>query len=240
MSKKKQKRRSKKIWISTLCVLLLVIMAAVIWILSGKDRSKNNVEDSKTASEQESTEPPKSTELFDDGRLKLIGGMEYEGPNFDDGSMEEDVYTMLKIQNVSDSFLRKADIEVKVNDSEQMKLTIDSLPVGATVMVIGQDYTSYSEDAVYQVLSCKSSYEESVADKREGLDVTCEMGKIRVTNQSAEDVSNVTFRYKGKVDEMLLGGIAYEFTIDSLAAGQTFETDSQSFLAETIQVIEVK
>lgn len=238
MSKKKRRRQSKKLRISIVVALIVLIIIAAICFFAGKSKGKSNETDSGKVSGQEKEES-KSTELFDDDRLKLIGSMEYEGPDFDDESMEEGDYTMLMIQNVSGSFLRNAEIEVKVNDSEKMKLVIDSLPTGETAMVIGQEYNAFSEDAVYQVVSCKSVYEETIIDKKEGLDVICENGNIQVINQSAEDMSNVTVRYKGKVNDMLLGGITYEFTMDSLAAGQTFETFSQSFLAESIQVVEV-
>lgn len=217
--------------------VLIVVFAAIAVMVAQKGNHKVN---EPSNPRQEDVEKPKSTELFDDGRLKLVGSMEYEGPDFDDGSMEEGTYTMFKIQNVSDSFLRQADIEVKVNDTDRMKLTIDSIPAGMTVMVIGQDYHSYSDEAVYEVVSCESSYEEEISDGLEGVEVVCEMGMIQVINQSGEELSNVTFRYKGKADDMLLGGAAYEFTVDSLSSGDTFETGSQSFLADSIQIVEIK
>lgn len=242
--RKRKKKQSRKRLIVILTVLLVIIAAVIIGILSGKvsgkNGEKNPADTGKTDSEQGIPEELKSTEIFDDGNLKLVGSMEYEGPNFENGSMEEGKYTVLEIQNISGKFLRKAEIEVKVNDSETMKLTLDSIPADTVAMVIGQGDVVYSENAVYQVVSCESSYEESVADQKDGLDVVCEAEKIRITNQLSETVENVVFRYKGKIGEMLWGGVTYEFAVESLGAGETFETASQCFLAETVQIVEVK
>lgn len=246
---KKRSAKRKKI-VLTLIGIVLVLVIVIIALLfkrgsetSDSDETQQNTEDISGAEDEKENveeETRKSTDLFDEGRLKLVSGMEYEGPDFEDGSMENGNYTALQIQNVSDSFLRSANIEVKVNDSDSMSVTIDSLPAGETVIVIGQGYEKYSEQDIYEVVSCESSYEESVVCEEEGLSVTYEAGMIRLTNQTAEDMAGMTCRYKGKAGDMLLGGITYEFTVDSLPAGQTYETESQNFLADSVQIIEIK
>lgn len=214
-----------------MAVLAVLVIIAVMLAVKTAGKSDESVS---------AEEPQKSTDVFDDGRLKLAGSMEYEGPDFDDGSMEEGTYTMLKIQNISDSFLRNADIRIKVNGSEEMSLAVDSLPAGETVMVIGQGYDTYSEGDIYEVVSCESSYEESVNSDKENLKVSCEEGKIRLTNQSDSKMTKMTCRYKGSNDGVLLGGITYEFEVKALEAGETYETDSQCFLADSIQIVEIK
>lgn len=244
-----KKKQIKKIFLALVCIVLIVVVVIVALVFKRRsetselDESQQNAEDVSGGEDEKLTaegETRQSTDLFDEERLKLVSGMEYEGPDFEDGSMESGNYTALQIQNVSDSFLRSANIEVKVNDSDNMSITIDSLPAGETVIVIGQGYEQYSEQDVYEVVSCESSYEESVVCEKEGLSVAYETGMIRLTNQTAEDMAGMTCRYKGKAGDMLLGGITYEFTVDSLPAGQTYETESQNFLADSVQIIEIK
>lgn len=231
--RRKAKKRPNKLWIVILSVVLtiLVIIAVVLVARRAGDNSTpdTNMKDSR-----------KSTDTFDDGKLKLVGSMEYKGPDYEDGSMKDGTYTILEIQNISESFLRSASIEVKVNDTDKMLLTIDSLPAGETVYVIGQEYDMYSEQDIYEVISCESFYEESAVCEKEGLEISCEAGKIQIVNQTAEDLSGVMFRYKGKVDDTLLGGITYEFVADSLPVGGTFEIESQSLLADSVQIVEIK
>lgn len=224
-------RRKKQLLQRTLFAVILfgIIVGVVIF---SKNAKNNDATKSKEAQ--------KSTEVFDKGRLKLIGSMEYEGPNFENGSMEIGTYTLLKIQNISEDFLRNADIEVKVNASDKMSLTIDALPAGETVFVLGQGYSAYSEKDIYKVTSCESSYEKSIVAEKEGLEVSYEAGKIQIKNQTTEEITGILFRYKGKVENVLFGGNTYEFTIDSLPAGETFETDCQSLLADNIQIVEIK
>lgn len=234
--KLKQSKRNCGKAIAMILTVILIAMVTIIGILIIRDLKKKTASDPKLNTERKQ----ESTVEFDDGKLKLTGSMEYEGPDFEDGSMEEGNYTILKIQNISESFLRSASIEVKVNNSEKMSFTIDSLPAGETVMVIGQGYNGYSEKDIYQVTSCESSYEETVVCEKEGLTVSCEAGKIRLNNQTSEDLSGTVFRYKGKTSDMLMGGLTYEFVADSLPSGGTYEIDSQSFLADSVQIVEIK
>lgn len=233
--RRRQNRRKKQLMKNLLFTIISIILLSVI-VTVAVHSGKRSKDDTKV----KSAEPQVSTDVFDEGRLKLLGSMEYEGPNFESEGMENGTYTLLKIQNISGTFLRNADIEVQVNDSDKMSLTIDSLPADATVMVIGQGYNMYSDKDIYKVTSCKSSYEESVIVGKEGLEIAYEAGKIRLTNKTAEGMACITYRYKGKVENMLLGGSTYEFTVDNLPAGETFETDSQSFLADSIQIVEIK
>lgn len=227
------KNRRKKQLLHRILFTVVMLGAVVAGIVIFMKNDKNN-----TVTKVEETQ--KSTEVFDKGRLKLIGSMEYEGPNFEDGSMEIGTYTLLKIKNISEDFLRNAVIEVNVNSSDKMSLTIDALPAGETIFVLGQGYGAYSEKDIYKVTSCESSYEKSVVAEKEGLEVSYEAGKIQIKNQTTEEIAGIIFRYKGEVENVLFGGNTFEFTVDSIPAGETFETDCQSLLADNVQIVEIR
>lgn len=227
---KKQRKQTRQKRLIAVCVGVTVILLCFLGYMGLKTNDPS--------SDGENSKVEKSTEEFDKGRLKLVGSVEYEGPDFENGTMENQVHTLLKIQNISESFLRNAVIEVEVNKTEKMQLVIDSLPAGETVMAIGHGYDSFAEQDVFKVISCESSYEEQVTSEKEGVTVTFENGKIQIQNQSAEDYSGLILRYKGKVGNLLMGGNTYELTVDSLAPGSSYEADSQCFLAESIQVVE--
>lgn len=211
--------------------LLMIIVIVLVWKYEG-NRDSAHLKNAEA--------PTKSTDIFDSGRLELLGSIEYEGPNFEESSMTNGIYTLLKVRNISNLFLRNAKIEVEVNQSEKMVLMIDSLPAGETVAVIGQGHESYSENDIYKVISCESVYEKAPIAEKEGLEVSYKEGNIYLTNRSGQKMNGITCRYKGRIDEMLFGGITYEFKVDSLSAGEVFETANRNFLVDNIQIIEIK
>ena len=64
---------------------------------------------------------------FDKNRLKLEGSVEYEGPDFESGSMEFGTYTSLKIRNISDQYLESAEITLLVNGENLIDIKIEKL-----------------------------------------------------------------------------------------------------------------
>lgn len=223
-------------------VLTAAIMAVWAVMAAGVSAEQKTEPESELFVETETeteTENP-STEEFDEGRLMLIGALEYEGPDFEAEEPEDGTYTALMIQNVSDQFLRSAHIQVKVNDKEEMDIQIDSLPAGETVITTGKKYEGFQEGSYYIVEACESVYEENVSSRKDGIEVTFNSGKITVENGTGEEVSSMTVRYKARTGDLLFGGNTYEIPIDSLPAGQTCEAECANFLADSIEVVEIK
>ena len=177
---------------------------------------------------------------FDEERLKLEGSVEYEGPDFETGSMEFDTYTGLKIKNLSDKFLRTARINLELSNGEIMSIVVDSLPPGKTVFTLGREYKGFSALDTYKVQSCTTEYEEQPVCSVEGLNISCEGMKINILNNTEEDFSGYTFFYKGKEENLLMSGITYSFKVDSLKAGCECNIDRQDLIGSEIEIVEIK
>ena len=177
---------------------------------------------------------------FDKGNLKLEGSVEYEGPDFESGSMEFDTYTGLKIKNTSDKFLRKAEIELETSNGKIMNIMIDSIPAGKTVFTLVRDYKGFSPLDTYKVLNCESKYEETPICNIDGLNIKCSGTKIEIQNNTGKDYSGYEFYYKGKEENLLMSGITYSFIVDSLLPGSEYSIDRKDLIGTEVEIVEIR
>ena len=196
-------------------------------------------EEIKIKKELEKAEKENTYE-FDHGRLKLESAAEYEGPDFETGSMEFGTYTALRIINISDKYLESAELEVKINNDENMKVSIKDVPAGAVVYCLGIGHEGYSPTDLYKIDKCDSTYSDKEFKIPEGLNISCDEWQIKVENNSDIDMTGKTFVYKGKMEDMLMGGRTYTFKPDTLKPGEVYEAQSESVLGMDIEVVDIK
>ena len=178
---------------------------------------------------------------FDNGRLKLEGSASYEGPDFETGSMKTGIYTSLRIRNISDKYLDSAELVLKINEKDKLNVMIQSVQPGELVFCVGTGYEDFSPVDSFEVISCKSKYDDiqDHVTSIDGLKIQCENWIINVENNSDRDLSGYRFVYKGKQDDILMGGTVYSFEVDSLKQGETYQTNSQSVIGTSIEIVDI-
>ena len=228
-----QKKKSY-IWI----VAGILILCVLVWLMSSNFR----LEDEDVVSVEG---VPISLEVgensLDDGRLKLVNVLEYDGPNFESEGQEFGSYTMFEFQNVSDQFLRNAKIEMSVNGTDRVLLDIVDVPAGKSVMAIGKGYDTFHSDDLFGIVSCESVFEEAPVIP-EGLVVSVENGLLHITNQSSLDLSGKTIVYKACLldGQTLFGQNVYEWKMEDFPIGSMVEIEFTNLMADSIEIVDIK
>ena len=251
MKKKKKNNTIKKmIVIIIVCILLCAFIFVVLNTVKKSNEmvdkiDENPIEEFEEKSEEEKIEVMENADEsnryeFDGDKLKLEGSVEFEGPDFESGSMEFDTYTGLKISNVSDNYLKEADLQFETNTGESMSVHVEGVKPGQMVFALASDHKGFSPIETFKVVSEKTVYDKEPENNMDGLDITSDSGIITVSNNTGHDLEDCTVIYKGKEGEILMGGRLYSLHIDILKNNESVEFESECFLANNIEIIEIR
>ena len=255
MKKKNKNSTIKKILVVIIVfILLLAFILVVLNMMNKSDESDDKQETNSIERMEEQfegkTDEEKIEEIekadesnryeFDCDKLKLEGSVEFEGPDFESGSMEFDTYTGLKICNVSDEFLKEADLKFRTRSGDELNVHIEGVKPGQMVFALASDYKGFSPIETFDIVSEKTVYDKEPESNVDGLYITSDAGKISVVNNTGRDIKDCVITYKGIEGEILMGGRIYSLKIDSLKNNETYNAESESFLAKNIEVIEIR
>jgi len=252
--KKKEKKSRGKAVVLILCGLVLAaflvlhVMPRVLYYLSGEEETPVT----EQIGELEAPAEPVLTE----GPTEMVPGVEYpveletglildslfqfEGLNPDCGMESGSAIASVTLQNVSESFLAQAQLELELADGRIVEFSVTNLPAGKTAMAFALDNAQLGETDVCVNASCTAVWDSAVEAAPEGVSVSAEGTTITITNNTAQDIPELRVYCRDPFDATYFGGKAQEYIVNTLSANGTATVEAQDSILGLIEVVRVE
>lgn len=236
-----------------LCVLtVLAVIFAVVYLNSRENTdpvlSENPSQEQTQASETEASTAETGPQYpalslpysLEDGKLRVESFFQFSGFNPDKNDEEgEDVAAVL-LTNTSREHLTSVTLAVVTTDGSVVTFTARDIPSGMSVMVFEQGNTAVANDITCSQIACKASFEAEKPVMADQVEISVDGTQITVRNISGEDLSQLTVYYHSVLDQSYYGGITYQYTIDSLRAGESALVDAWECFLGLTDVVRVE
>ncbi|MCD7765490.1 MAG: hypothetical protein LUH53_03100, partial [Lachnospiraceae bacterium] len=156
------------------------------------------------------------------------------------GEYAEEVAS-LEVTNASDQYLASASLTAEMSDGTAVQFVVSDLPSGATAEIFDTANQSLASGVTCESIECISEeYLEGDMLMTDTIEITSEeSGAVAVlTNTGEEDLTGLTVVYHCDMAGQYFGGASYVTTIESLAAGESWELTDDTLLGE-IAVVRV-
>lgn len=173
-----------------------------------------------------------------DGENLEIGSLfQYSGPNPDCGNEQGEDVGSIQLTNKSGKYLETADITINLANGIAYVFHVEGLPDGKTVLALDTTNQTYDGKSGAADIEAETAYSENASLKEDALSVSNDEEGIHLTNISGEELKNINVKYHCDMDDMYFGGLCYEGTVESLAAGADTVLDtSECYMGEAVVV----
>lgn len=162
-----------------------------------------------------------------DGENLEIGSLfQYSGPNPDCGNEQGEDVGSIQLTNKSGKYLETADITINLANGTAYVFHVEGLPDGKTVLALDTTNQTYDGKSGAADIEAEAAYSDNASLKEDALSVSNDEEGIHLTNISGEELKNINVKYHCDMDDMYFGGLCYEGTVESLAAGEDTVLDT--------------
>ena len=250
MAEKKKKRTGKILLLSVVflllaVVLILFVMPQVLYRLQADPESLETEMAAITEETRSQTEsvriPGTAVELpamLEDGRLQIESLFQFDGINPDCENQEQEHIAAILVKNISGEFLLEAKIMMELSNGTQTSFVVTNLPAERAAMVFSAENSSIKEADVCVGIACEARWDEAAAIP-EGVVVSAEGITITVTNQTAQDIPELTVYCHSLLGEDFFGGITYMYKIEDLSANETTVIEAPECIMGMAEVVRV-
>lgn len=251
MAEKKKKRTGKILLLSVVflllaVVLILFVMPQVLYRLQADPESMETEMAAITEETRSQTEsvriPGTAVELpatLEDGRLQIESLFQFDGINPDCENREQEHIAAILVKNLSGEFLSEAKIMMELSNGTQTSFVVTNLPAERAAMVFSAENSSIKEEDVCMGIACEARWDEAAAAIPEGIAVSAEGITITVTNQTAQDIPELTVYCHSLLGEDFFGGITYMYKIENLSANETTVIEAPECIMGMAEVVRV-
>lgn len=150
---------------------------------------------------------------------------QFSGTNPDTGNEGENIAALF-VTNNGDEHIEKADIIVKIKDSEELHFYISDLPAGKSINVFETDDKQFNFSD--QVVSIKGDVHFGKQDKdlEENVKIVVEETEITISNVSNKNIKDMIVHCHCALDDVYFGGLTYNYPIRELKAGESVQLDA--------------
>lgn len=254
---KKKTRKKKKAWkgfviafvlVMFLAVLGLFVMPQVLYRLNSDPEPETLVQNTETTAavsdEQpaaDASQPSDSGVTFpcvlEDGKLEVESLFQFDGINPDAGNQEATDVAAIVVRNLSGTYLQTATVTAALDDGAVRTFAVQDLPAGKSAMVFSTDNALLSESHKCADLSVESVFEDPLSN--DSVKVSVDGMTVTLENISGETLSGIDVYCRDVFGDQYFGGVAYQYTIETLSAGETTTVtvlDSLMGITEVVRV----
>lgn len=232
---KKSNRNNKIFWI-VLCIVAAVLVALLV-IFGVHQKKLDEIEKEKTESE-EAAALSFPYEL-EDGKLEVSSLFQFSGVNPDCSNTEGENIASLQIVNKSDEYLSSAVIEAELESGEKLTFELSDIPSGKSVMVFEKNNTAYDLSDGCAKISAQTDFTDAADLMEDSLSVSAQETAVTLTNTTDQDLANLLLYCHCLADEAYFGGLTYEYTVDSIPAGQSVTIQADDCYLGTAEVVRI-
>ena len=247
---KKKPSRRLLVLIALLIILMVELGVLAITHLSGSSRGTAEGEEQLQTSEAQpaATEPQTETSelqavsepqmvsseevqsleqqpeaafpiVLEDGKLEVESLFQFSGINPDAEQQQATDAAAIVLKNTSDEYLKTATVRVVLRDGSERTFVVCDLPAGAAAIVFDVDNSVLSaSDACVDIVS--EAVFETVGSS-DGISCSVDGTEITLENVSEEDLTQIEVYCRNVFNDEYFGGVAYKYTIESLAKGES-------------------
>ena len=230
-----QKKRNIGLWI--VGILAVVVIGVSVWQIVKLVTAKPETPPETTPSTSSEALPTGETsvtettgetvpaelsmpcELLPNG-VTLESVFRYSGLNPDCDDENGDEIGGIILKNQSDQQINTLDLEVQTSENEILHFHVENLPVGETAWAFERDNKRFPSDDYVTNAVAYADFVEGPAIL-EGVTWESDYTEVTLTNNSGKDLTNLTVVCRCQLEDASFGGIAYEYTLDSLANGES-------------------
>lgn len=233
-------------------VIVLALILAALY-LDGREDTQAPTEDPGTTEQTQPTQTDPPTEetqpqfpaltlpyTMEDGKLTIDAFFQFTGLNPDKNDEEAEDVAAIQITNTSQEHLTSVTLSVVTTDGSVVKFTATDIPGGMSAMVFELDNVSVPNDITCSEITCEASFEAQKPVMADKIEISVEGTEITVRNISGEDLNLLTVYYHSVLDQSYYGGITYQYTIDSLPAGESTVVDAWECILGLTDVVRVE
>lgn len=177
--------------------------------------------------------------MLEDGKLEIESLFQFDGINPDCGNQEQDEIATLMVKNTSDIFLTEANIQLEMNDGTRISFVATNLPAGKSAMVFSSENISIGKDVVCTNVSCQALWGETIVPMPEEIDVSVDGITVTLTNQTGQDIPELTVYCHSLIGEEFFGGITYAYKVENLSANDTVVIETPECIMGLAEVVRI-
>ena len=248
MNKAREARRGAVIAFVLLLVVVLAVLALFVMpqVLYKFGNESGNTE--SALSNQAETESVANTDTSDavtfplaieEGKLEIESVIQYDGLNPDCKNQEGNDIAAITVRNVSDVYLKSAEVLMTTNTGNIITFVITDLPAGETVFAFSQENTSVKSDMVYGDVICEAIFDAGANMSEDQLAVSVDGTVITLQNKTNESLTNIVVYCHSTLGDQYFGGITYTYSIQTLPANGSTEVDAADCILGLAEVVRI-
>lgn len=250
-TKRRKKRKARNSGIKIIAVVLgvlilvaalvLFVMPQVLYRLSGDTEASAQSSDTQAPSTDGDSLVPEYTvpfpALLDEGNVEIESLFQFEGVNPDADNREAADTATIVLRNMSDRYLRQAEVTAVLADGTQLNFAVTELPAGAAVIAFDTDNASLPAAGLCTDITAQTVFEDT--PQQDDISIFVDGMTVTVTNTSAEDMNGMDVYYRDVFDDKYFGGKTYRCHIEHLSAGESTSFTAGESLLGVIDVVRV-
>ena len=232
--------------VALLILLGIFVIPKVLYHFNEQDEPLHTVDQEKqeanvelSQSEEEKEQGLQFPQLVGDDSIEILSLSQFSGFNPDCGNEDGDDIATIQVTNVTDQYLKEADIALIMVDGSQLNFKVTDIPAGKSAMVFSSDNNSIDLDAVCKEIICQPVFAQNANLLEDKLDFYVEGTQITLVNTSEESLDNLIVYCHGALDEEYFGGITYKYDVETLAAGASAVVDAYDCLLGETAVVRI-
>lgn len=180
--------------------------------------------------------------ITEDSELTVASIGAYRGEYVEDG-IDEEVQNVaaIVVQNTSDKPVLYATVTVKDTADNEYTFVLSTLPVGHSAVVLEAEKQIYTSGAELAEITASVTECDELNKNSDKVSLRFDGEKLCLENLTDTDYRAVYVRYKNYTDgNVYLGGITYNASFESVAAGGTYEYEPAHFLKDSSVILMVE
>lgn len=243
--KRKARRSGGKNVVLVLAILILAaaltlfVMPQVLYQLRGEEAAQNT--ETQLPAEDGTIPLPENRVQFpvilEEGSIQVESLFQFEGVNPDADNQEAEDTAAIVLKNMSDRYLRQAEVTAVLADGTERSFAVTELPAGAAAIAFATDNASLPTADLCTDITAQTVFEDT--PRQDGISVFVDGMTVTVTNTSAEDMNGMDVYYRDVFDDKYFGGKTYSCHIEHLSAGESTTFTAGESLLGVIEVVRV-
>ena len=177
--------------------------------------------------------------ILEDGKIEIESLFPFEGFNPDAGNQTGNDIASISVKNLSGTYLEEAKISIWLNEETEVKFIVTDLPAETSAMAFSIENKTLGDEISCSNVSCEARFTDEIKGIPEQISVQEDGTQVSVTNLSGQDLSRITVYCRCPFDEEYFGGMAYQYELQGLAAGQTKVIHAEELLLGIVEVVRV-
>lgn len=177
---------------------------------------------------------------LEDEKLAIQSVFPYSGINPDCNNLEGENIAAIQLHNISDEYLKEANIKLILEDGIVVKFYVEELPSRKSVMAFSTENISITGDINCKSANSSATFIGTASPETLGIDYKIDGIQVSLKNKSKKDISQLTVVCRDILDEEYFGGKAYYYTVDNFSDGERTTIDAMDCILGMVDLVRIE